>query len=74
VSTINVVITGSKINIMKFQFLKKIFKRKYPYGPVAYLGRKTVERSLGADIVKLKKLDEVEAIAQNEEQTKQKRA
>jgi hypothetical protein len=45
---------------MNIQFFKKIFKRKYPYSPVAYLGRKTVERSLGADIVKFKKLEEQE--------------
>ncbi|GAC28943.1 hypothetical protein [Brumicola pallidula] len=37
---------------------KKFFKRKYPYSPVAILGRKTVERILGADIIKLKKLEE----------------
>ncbi len=37
---------------------KKFFKRKYPYSPVAVLGRKTVERILGADIVKYKKLEE----------------
>lgn len=37
---------------------KKFFKRKYPYSPVAILGRKTVERILGADIVKYKKLEE----------------
>ncbi|WP_395344481.1 hypothetical protein PN836_006860 [Ningiella sp. W23] len=37
--------------------LKKLFKRRHPYAPVAYLGRKTVERSLNADILKLKELD-----------------
>lgn len=36
---------------------KKFFKRKYPYSPVAILGRKTVERILGADITKLKKVE-----------------
>jgi hypothetical protein len=56
---------------MKLQFLKKLFKRKYPYSPVAYLGRKTVERSLGADIVKFKKLEERE---DKEQQAKQKQA
>jgi hypothetical protein len=54
---------------MKLQFLKKLFKRKYPYSPVAYLGRKTVERSLSADIVKFKKLEERE---DKEQQAKQK--
>jgi hypothetical protein len=43
---------------MNINIFKKFFKRKHPYSPVAYLGRKTVERSLGADIVKLKKLDD----------------
>lgn len=50
---------------------KKFFKRKYPYGPIAFLGRKTVERSLGADIKKLKKVEkelEAEAEAEAEEQ------
>ncbi len=37
---------------------KKFFKRKYPYSPIAILGRKTVERILGADIVKFKNLEE----------------
>lgn len=46
---------------MKLQFFKKIFKRRYPYSPVAYLGRKTVERALQADIVKLKKLEKHQA-------------
>lgn len=36
---------------------KKFFKRRYPYAPIAFLGRKTVERVLGADITKLKKLE-----------------
>ncbi|MFC4698684.1 hypothetical protein ACFO4O_00735 [Glaciecola siphonariae] len=49
---------------MKLNTLKKLFKRKYPYSPVAYLGRKTVERSLGADIIKYKKLEQQEEKAQ----------
>jgi len=36
-------------------FLKRLFKRRYPYAPIAYLGRKTVEKVLDADIKKLKK-------------------
>jgi len=43
---------------MKLNIFKKFFKRKYPYSPVAYLGRKTVERALGADIVKFKDLEQ----------------
>jgi len=43
---------------MKF---KKMFKKRHPYAPVAFLGRKTVERSLDADIVKLKKLEKDQA-------------
>jgi hypothetical protein len=49
---------------------KKFFKRKYPYSPVAYLGRKTVERSLGADIIKLKKVEKAQQ-AELEEQSTQ---
>lgn len=35
----------------------KFFKRRHPYAPVAFIGRKNVEKMLGADIIKLKKLD-----------------
>ncbi|MBF7074505.1 hypothetical protein ISG33_13950 [Glaciecola sp. MH2013] len=42
---------------MKLNIFKKFFKRKHPYAPVGYIGRKTVEKSLGADIVKRKKLE-----------------
>ncbi|MFT6987960.1 MAG: hypothetical protein ACI9MS_000942 [Glaciecola sp.] len=50
----------SEVYIIMFntKAFKKFFKRKYPYSPVAILGRKTVERILGADIIKLKKLEE----------------
>ncbi|MDM7861119.1 hypothetical protein QTP81_10970 [Alteromonas sp. ASW11-36] len=41
--------------------LAKFFKRKYPYSPIAYLGRKNVERIFGARIMKLKKLDKLQA-------------
>jgi hypothetical protein len=34
----------------------KLFKKRYPYSPVAFLGRKTVEQILDAKIIKLKKL------------------
>ncbi len=34
----------------------KFFKRKYPYAPIAFIGRKNVEKILGADIKKLKKV------------------
>lgn len=39
------------------KFLKKIFKPKHPYAPAAYLGRKTVERSLDCNIKKRKVLE-----------------
>ncbi|MFW8589299.1 hypothetical protein ACOI22_00675 [Glaciecola sp. 2405UD65-10] len=41
--------------------LTQLFKRHYPYAPIAYIGRKQVEKILGADIKKLKKVraDEV---------------
>ena len=42
---------------MNTNAFKKFFKKKYPYSPVAILGRKTVERILGADITKLKKVE-----------------
>jgi len=38
-------------------FFSKFFKKKYPYAPIAYLGRKTVERTLDANIRKLKKVE-----------------
>lgn len=41
----------------KDMIFKRFFKRKYPYAPIAYLGRKTVERALDADIQKFKKLE-----------------
>lgn len=51
---------------MKLNIFKHFFKRTYPYSPIAYLGRKTVERSLGADIVKFKKLEEQHTEASND--------
>lgn len=42
---------------MLFKKFFKNFKRKYPYAPIAYLGRKTVERTLDANIRKLKKVE-----------------
>ena len=50
--------------------LKKFFKRKYPYSPIAILGRKTVERILGADIVKFKKLEEEKRKGRNDQPTR----
>lgn len=41
---------------MKSNFFKRFFKQKYPYAPIAFLGRKNVEKALGADIMKYKKL------------------
>ncbi|MFT4653096.1 MAG: hypothetical protein ACJA0G_000543 [Kangiellaceae bacterium] len=35
------------------------FKRRYPYAPIAFLGRKNVEKILDADIKKLKKIDQM---------------
>lgn len=39
------------------QFLKEVFKPKHPYAPAAYLGRKTVERSLDCKLKKRKALE-----------------
>tara|TARA_R110000868_G_C10844773_1_gene760347 strand:+ start:1183 stop:1368 length:186 start_codon:yes stop_codon:yes gene_type:complete len=36
--------------------LKKIFKKRHPYAPVAFLGKKAVEGSMGCKVVKTKKL------------------
>jgi hypothetical protein len=44
----------------------KFFKRRYPYAPIAFLGRKNVEKMLGADIKKLKKLDAEKAKQKDE--------
>lgn len=41
--------------------LSSFFKRKYRYGPIAYIGRKQVQRILDAKIIKLKKLDRIQA-------------
>ncbi len=49
---------------------KKFFKRKYPYSPVAILGRKTVERILGADIVKFKKLEDEKRNGRDDQSTR----
>jgi hypothetical protein len=38
------------------KLLKEIFKKRHPYAPVAYLGRKAVEGSMGCKVVKTKKL------------------
>ena len=56
---------------MNTKSFKKFFKRKYPYSPVAILGRKTVERILGADIVKLKKLEEKQRVEKEEKSKEQ---
>lgn len=57
---IKALLTGK---IMKFF---KFFKRRYPYAPIAFLGRKNVEKMLGADIKKLKKLDAEKAKQKDE--------
>lgn len=54
---------------MKLKAFKKFFKRRHPYSPVAILGRKNVQRILGADIVKLKQLDKIQQ-EQREEHAK----
>jgi hypothetical protein len=50
-------------------FLKKIFKPKHPYAPVAYLGRKTVERSLDCKVKKRKVLEK--EMRQEEQEAKE---
>ncbi len=41
--------------------LSKIFKRRSKYAPIAFLGRKKIQKILDADIEKLKKKPKVEA-------------
>jgi|GEM_PF-1350294 len=36
--------------------MRKLLKRKHPYAPVNYLGRKRVQKILGADIKKRKQI------------------
>ena len=40
--------------------LRSFFKRKYRYAPIAYIGRKQVQRILDAKIIKFKKLNKLE--------------
>jgi hypothetical protein len=40
--------------------IKKLFKRRFPYSPVAFLGRKTTEKILGGHIAKQKKAQKTE--------------
>ena len=57
------------------KFFKKLFKRGHPYAPVNVIGRKNVERILGADIVKNKKLEkEANANAEHEDKHDDKKA
>jgi hypothetical protein len=42
------------------KLLRKLFKRKHPYTPAAYIGRKKVQKMLDAKIVKRKKLEKME--------------
>ena len=46
---------------MKLEFFKSFLKPKYPYAPIAMLGRKNVEKALGANITKYSKLQKQEA-------------
>ena len=43
------------------KFFEKLFKRRYPYAPIAFLGLKNTEKMLGADITKLKKVEKEQA-------------
>jgi len=49
---------------MKFS---KFFKRRHPYAPVAFLGRKNVEKMLGADIKKLKNIKKKKKVDESAE-------
>lgn len=43
----------------------KFFKRRHPYAPIAFLGRKNVEKIFDADIKKLKKLEQIKQLEIN---------
>lgn len=38
------------------KIFKKLFKKRHPYAPVAFLGRKAVEGAMGCKVMKTKKL------------------
>lgn len=55
---------------MNLKSFKKLFKRRHPYAPAAFIGRKTVERILGADIVKLKTIEKAKVKDREENRRK----
>lgn len=45
------------INMTKL--LKALFKRKHPYAPVAYMGRKNFEKTMDCKVMKRKDLEKL---------------
>jgi hypothetical protein len=43
------------------KLLKAFFKRKHPYAPVAYMGRKNFEKSMDCKVMKRKELEKLSA-------------
>lgn len=39
------------------KLFKEAFKRRHPYAPVAYMGRKNFEKTMDCKVLKLKELD-----------------
>lgn len=41
------------------KLLKNMFKRRHPFAPVAYMGRKNFEKTMDCKVMKLKDLDKL---------------
>lgn len=41
------------------KLLKALFKRRHPYAPVAYMGRKNFEKSMDCKVMKRKDLEKL---------------
>lgn len=43
------------------KLLKTLFKRRHPFAPVAYIGRKNFEKTMDCKVMKRKELDKLKA-------------
>ena len=43
------------------KLLKSLFKRRHPFAPVAYLGRKNFEKTMDCKVMKRKELEKLAA-------------
>jgi hypothetical protein len=46
--------------------LKELFKRRHPFAPVAYMGRKNFEKTMDCKVMKRKQLEKLMAEEQNQ--------